>query len=78
MIEFSIILTGCFLIIIWYLLKKIVHLRQDVEILVQLFQMKIVTQGAKDHPDQVDIIIGDDEDVEDYKSRQTQTTSEDK
>ncbi len=76
MIEFFLILTGCFIIIIYHLVKKIVHLRQDIEILAQLFQMRIVTKVAEDHPDHIDVIIGD-EDGENNRSRQTQTTSED-
>jgi hypothetical protein len=68
MLEISIFLMGCFVIVIHALVKKIVILRQDVALLKMLLNMKVVSKICEEHPEMLEICMEDEEDGKSDKS----------
>ena len=63
-----IILSGCFIIIIYHLFKQIINLKTENSLLKMLLNMKVISKLCEDHPDLVEIEMEVDNDDEDSGS----------
>ncbi len=62
MIEVLLIITGCLVIVIYHLLKRIYHLYHDLQTLTMLFKLKVAAKLCEDDDNAVEIKLEEPDD----------------